>query len=300
MQPQSLSPQFIFPRPDARPVDRATVKALAASIMEIGLLNPIRVRASGEDANGIAGQRYEVLAGNHRLQACLSLGLDEIACVVVDDDDLHAELATIDENLCRAELSPSDRARHTARRKEIYETLHPDTRHGAIGGGHDQSRQVGDSASTNNINRFTSATAAATGKSERVVQRDAERGEKVCAEALGLVRGTELDTGAYLDKLKKVATEDQVATVRRALDGIAKQAERDRRDAHDRAKRSKIERDVKDRAAVEVAEIIAAHVPADAWDGLKANLYAAGASNIANALANITGHSIMDARYAAE
>lgn len=98
--------------------------------------------------------------------------------------------------------------------------------------------------------------------------------------------------------VEMVTLSPALATVRRALEGIVKQAERDRRDAHDRAKRSKIERDVKDRAAVEVAEIIAAHVPADAWDGLKANLYAAGASNIANALANITGHSITDARYA--
>jgi hypothetical protein len=42
-------------------------------------------------------------------------------------DYLHAELAMIDENLCRVELSPSDRARQTARRKAIYLELHPET-----------------------------------------------------------------------------------------------------------------------------------------------------------------------------
>jgi hypothetical protein len=82
----------------------------------------------------------------------------------------------IDENLVRRDLSPAERSRYTARRKAIYERLHPETVHGAIGGGHDQSRQVGDSAKAD---RFTAATAALSGHSERMVQRFAERGEKV-------------------------------------------------------------------------------------------------------------------------
>ena len=109
-----------------------------------------------------------------------------------------------------AELSAADRASQTARRKAIYEELHPETAHGATGGGHDRSRQVGDSAE-----RFTANTAAAIGKSERVIQRDAERGEKVCAEAINVVRGTCLDTGVYFDKLKNVDPEKQVDKARR-------------------------------------------------------------------------------------
>lgn len=216
MIPQSLSPQMIFPRGDARPVDRATVKALAASITEIGLLSPIRVRWSGEGANGIAGKRYEVLAGNHRLQACLMLGLDEIPCIIVDDDDLHAELAMIDENLCRAELSPADRAEQTARRKAIYEALHPETKQ-HVAGAHASNAAQGNAAAKLAVASFTSSTSGATGKSERAVQRDAERGERVCASALALVRGTFLDTGAYLDKLKALAIDEQVDCVTRDL-----------------------------------------------------------------------------------
>ncbi|WP_366249215.1 ParB N-terminal domain-containing protein [Devosia sp. 66-14] len=75
----------------------------------------------------VAGDGWEVIAGVHRLEACKSLGLVEIPADVVGDDDLHAELAMIDENLCRAELTPSDRARQTARRAEIYRELHPET-----------------------------------------------------------------------------------------------------------------------------------------------------------------------------
>ena len=109
----------IIARDDARAINAETVVGLAESIANVGLINPIRVR--------VAGDGWEVIAGVHRLEACKSLGLVEIAADVVADDDLHAELAMIDENLCRAELTPSDRARQTARRAEIYRELHPET-----------------------------------------------------------------------------------------------------------------------------------------------------------------------------
>lgn len=60
----------------------------------------------------------------------------------------------------------------TARRKEAYEALHPETKHGAVGNGREKGRQLGDSTS----DRFTADTAAKTGESERTVQRNAERG----------------------------------------------------------------------------------------------------------------------------
>lgn len=60
--------------------------------------------------------------------------------------------------------------------------LHPETAHGT--NQHSSSRQVGDSSETP---RFTADTAARTGQSERAVQRDAERGEKVSDDALGRI-----------------------------------------------------------------------------------------------------------------
>lgn len=77
----------------------------------------------------------------------------------------------IDENLCRAELSPIDRAKQTARRKAIYLELHPETGHG----GDRKSDQV-DNLSTRS---FATETASLIGKDERSVRRDVERGEKV-------------------------------------------------------------------------------------------------------------------------
>jgi ParB family chromosome partitioning protein len=197
---QPVAIDAIHSRPDARAVVLSTVAALAESIAAVGLINPIRVRADGDG--------FEVIAGRHRVEACRSLGLAEIDAYVVTDDDLHAELAMIDENLCRAELSAAERASQTARRKELYEALHPETKHG----GDHRAEQVAKLAT-----RFTAATAEVIGMSERAVRRDAERGEKVIPEVLAMVSGTRLDTGVYLDKLKALPPNEQYAAARRDL-----------------------------------------------------------------------------------
>ena len=201
----SLPIAKISRRTDARPRAEDALDALCESIRLVGLINPIRVRQTGDD--------YEVIAGSHRLQACDLLGWPDIDCIIVQDDDLHAELAMIDENLCRAELSPSDRAKQTARRKAIYLELHPETAHGNPG----VSRQVGDIRERASAKPFTAETAKVTGSSERSVQRDAERGEKVIDAAIEVIRGTALDTGSYLDKIKKLSPSEQVHAAKRDL-----------------------------------------------------------------------------------
>ena len=68
------------------------------------------------------------------------------------------------------EFAPSERALFTQRRKEAYEALHPETKHGGNqgdGGKFSPSRQVGDTA-----DRFTADTAARTGQSERSTNDD--------------------------------------------------------------------------------------------------------------------------------
>jgi hypothetical protein len=281
---RDLPTEQIARRADARAVNPDTVSGLVESIGAVGLINPIRVRQSGEG--------WEVIAGVHRLEACKELGLAEVTCDVVADDDLHAELAMIDENLCRAELSPSDRARQTARRKSIYEELNGPAKansaraaNAAMGRG-DVNEQY---SST-----FVASTAAMTGQSERVVQLNAERGQKILPEVLDLIRGTSLDTVTYLDKLKKMPGSEQFNAATRDLSFLNKRDRQNERAKDEAAKRSKIQSDVKSRAAKEVAGILAEHVPGEWWDAVRANLYAAGASNIAHEFTNITGHSIID------
>jgi ParB-like chromosome segregation protein Spo0J len=198
----SLPIEQLHRRADARPLNDAVLRVLTESIEEIGLVNPIRVRPDGDG--------YEVIAGAHRFAACDLIGLHEIPCFIVNDDDVRAELAMIDENLMRAELSASERATQTARRKAIYLKLHPETAQHVAGG---KARQ---DAASDNLS-FASETANATGRDKRTVQRDAERGEKVIPEVMRTIAGTKLDTGAYLDKLKRVPPEAQAETVKRDL-----------------------------------------------------------------------------------
>lgn len=102
-----------------RSLNMDAVKSLQSSIAKVGLMNAITVR---EDMT--------IIAGVHRLKACALLGHEEIQACVLDVDDLEAELAEIDENLIRNELTQLEEARHLARRKEIYEALHPQTKKG--------------------------------------------------------------------------------------------------------------------------------------------------------------------------
>lgn len=200
----------IHVRDDARSINADAVAALVESIGAVGLINPIRVRASGEG--------YELIAGAHRLEACKGLGLAEVTCVVVTDDDLHAELAMIDENLCRADLSPSDRAKQTARRKAIYQELHPSTRSGG-----DRKSDKFQSLKSDHPDSFAEATAQTSGRSVASVYLDTSRGENVLPEVLDMIRGTKLDTGVYLDKLKKMPGSEQYRAASRDLLNIRNQ-----------------------------------------------------------------------------
>ena len=56
-----------------------------------------------------------------------------------------------------------------------------------------------------------------TGKAERTVQLDAERGDKILPVVMAKISGTKLDTGAFLDEVKELPTSKQVKFVRARL-----------------------------------------------------------------------------------
>ncbi len=194
----------------ARPVTDARVDALINSIADVGLLNPITVVREIVIHGGRSVEGYTLIAGAHRLEAMRRRGDTEIEATVVDMDGHERLLAQCDENLCGTNLGAGERAMLTAIRKSCYEFLHPETAHGAIGGGHDkQSRQLGDSAPE----RFTTDTAETTGRAERSVQRDAERGEKILPVVMSKIIGTKLDTGTFLDEVKELSGDLQIRLV---------------------------------------------------------------------------------------
>lgn len=180
-----------------RQASRPQVDALVASIREVGLLNPITVAPT---EGGFA-----LVAGMHRLEACRVLGMTAVPAITLDLDANQRIIAECDENLCAPTLTASERAEFTRRRKAAYEALHPSAAHGT----NQHTRGDAKSASPS----FATDQAEKTGQAKRTVQLDAERGEKVSSDALGMIKGTRLDTGKYLDSIKNLASEDQVAKV---------------------------------------------------------------------------------------
>jgi ParB family chromosome partitioning protein len=83
--------------------DGAALDALADSIRQHGVIQPISVRAQGDD--------FELVAGERRLLAARKAGLRSIPAVVRDLDDGQMLVVALVENLQREDLNPIDRAR---------------------------------------------------------------------------------------------------------------------------------------------------------------------------------------------
>ena len=81
-----------------------SIKELADTLDQDGLLHPIVVREDGDD-------HYEIIAGERRYRAAKSLGWETIPAIVKNmNDDQAASLALI-ENLQREDLNPIDEAK---------------------------------------------------------------------------------------------------------------------------------------------------------------------------------------------
>ncbi|BDG30218.1 ParB/RepB/Spo0J family partition protein [Thermus thermophilus] len=74
------------------------IEALAESIREKGVLQPLLVRRVGE--------AYEVVAGERRLRAAAMAGLKEVPARVLELSDKEARLFALVENLQREDLNP--------------------------------------------------------------------------------------------------------------------------------------------------------------------------------------------------
>ena len=97
--------QKVEPNPNQprRSFDEEELQALADSIAEHGILQPLAVRA-------LDGGFYQIIAGERRWRAARMAGLSEVPVVVLEADDRTVmELALI-ENLQRQDLNPMEEA----------------------------------------------------------------------------------------------------------------------------------------------------------------------------------------------
>jgi len=96
-----------------RSTDENKVRELANSIKEIGLLNPITITSD-----------KKLVAGLHRIKAFQLLNREEIPYSIIEiQDSLRIELAEIDENLIRNEITVLDQCNLFADRDRILSEL---------------------------------------------------------------------------------------------------------------------------------------------------------------------------------
>ena len=93
-------------------MDPQALEELAASIQAQGMIQPIAVRPL---VIGRADQGYEIIAGERRYRAALSLGLSEVPVVVHEVDDQAALAMALIENLQRKDLNALEEAEGISR-----------------------------------------------------------------------------------------------------------------------------------------------------------------------------------------
>jgi ParB family chromosome partitioning protein len=219
-----------------RPLITEAVDKLASSIRDIGLIQPITVRQRSIMSGGLAEQGFQVVAGHHRVAACRALGLAEIDAIVIEaGEHLQAELIEIDENLCRSELTNSQRAKAVKRRKEIWEALHPvrqrfDSVFDALGTVEGPMTEAEERQQVEPVippvakhghaqeKSFAAATADASGMTKQAINRHLARAEAL-GDDLDKVTGTSLDKGVELDALKAMTPEQRAPLIERAQAG---------------------------------------------------------------------------------
>ena len=101
-----------------------SIKTLAASLAEAGVVQPLIVRPLGDG-------RYELIAGERRWRAAQEAGLQTVPAIVRDEDEAARLQTALIENMAREDLNPVDEARACAalvedlglRKKELARRL---------------------------------------------------------------------------------------------------------------------------------------------------------------------------------
>jgi ParB family transcriptional regulator, chromosome partitioning protein len=101
-----------------RPLNEERVVEIMESMRKVGQISPILVRCIGD------GERLDLVAGRHRLEAAIRLGWPQINVRGFSCDDIEARKLEIAENLHRAELTALERSEHVAEWIRLTEAEH--------------------------------------------------------------------------------------------------------------------------------------------------------------------------------
>jgi len=209
------------------------VASVARSMREIGQLHPITVNADGN----------RLIAGRTRMEAAKALGWKDVLCSVVDFNKLQAELAEIDENIERSNLTALEEAQALARRKAIYEELYPETQAGIASGVASQqpaalvkriATAVGGKPIAAKISAtgnppeeaprpsFAAEAAESLGVTERSIRTKTAIGENLVPAAAAAIRATPIaDNQSQLERLSRLPEDDQVKVAEAIKSGEA-------------------------------------------------------------------------------
>ena len=195
-----------------RKLNESKVQSLAESFVSIGQLQPITVaRKNGS---------YKLIAGLHRLEAAKLLGWKAIDATVFSGDIIEAELAEIDENLMRNDLTVLEQGEHLQRRNEILEAMGVRAK---ASPGVNQYTEVGETVSPT---RTTFDIAKEVGLSERSAQQRMQVARNIVPEVKDAIRDTEIaNSTTQLLELARLAPEKQVEVAKGIAEGASSIAE---------------------------------------------------------------------------
>jgi len=216
-KPQSTSPETKFQLTkvtDVKIINRkrdivdARVRVLEESIKAVGLEQPI-----------VITEDNVLVAGRHRLEVYIRNGWETIPSIVKSYNEIDAEIAEIDENLVRFELTSLERSMQYARRKELYEIKYPRTKEARL----QLAKEMADAEDNPGIrdesdvperrDSFVNDTAAKTGRSTSQVRDEARLGadimENLSSEIRSLIAPTKIaDNKKQLKRLMAETDED--------------------------------------------------------------------------------------------
>ena len=109
VEPNRLQPRKHF--------DEESLASLTASVRELGVLQPILVRAT-------EGGRYELIAGERRWRAAKRAGMVSVPAIVRTTSDTHSLEQALVENLHRQDLNPLEEAAAYQQLIEDFQLTH--------------------------------------------------------------------------------------------------------------------------------------------------------------------------------